>query len=109
MTWALGACAALLIGYATVSRRLERLNVSGAMFFTTAGLVVGPGLGLLDLGLPRAQQSARRPRPAAAGAAERLGRDVLHHRRSGRRSGARVAGPGTAWRTGEAARRDHVD
>src|SRR3954451_12900564 len=32
-----------------VSRRLERLNVSGAMFFTTAGLLVGPVLGLLDL------------------------------------------------------------
>ena len=49
MTWALAAIAALLIGYATVSRRLERLNVSGAMFFTTAGLLVGPVLGLLDL------------------------------------------------------------
>src|SRR3954454_5461532 len=32
-----------------VSRRLEPLNVSGAMFFTTAGLLVGPVLGLLDL------------------------------------------------------------
>src|SRR3954451_10554077 len=32
-----------------VSRRLERLNVSGAMVFTTAGLLVGPVLGLLDL------------------------------------------------------------
>jgi NhaP-type Na+/H+ or K+/H+ antiporter len=49
MTWALATIAALLIGYATVSRRLERLNVSGAMFFTTAGLLVGPVLGLLDL------------------------------------------------------------
>src|SRR5215217_5564826 len=51
MTWALATIAALLIGYATVSRRLERLNVSGAMFFTTAGLLVGPVLGLLDLQL----------------------------------------------------------
>jgi NhaP-type Na+/H+ or K+/H+ antiporter len=49
MTWALATLAALLIGYATVSRRLERLNVSGAMFFTTAGLLVGPVLGLLEL------------------------------------------------------------
>jgi len=49
MTWALATIAALLIGYATVSRRLERLNVSGAMLFTTAGLLVGPVLGLLDL------------------------------------------------------------
>src|SRR3954449_9947496 len=49
MTWALATIAVLLIGYATVSRRLERLNVSGAMFFTSAGLLVGPVLGLLDL------------------------------------------------------------
>jgi hypothetical protein len=49
MTWALATMAALLIGYATVSRRLERLNVSGAMFFTTAGLLVGPVVGLLEL------------------------------------------------------------
>jgi hypothetical protein len=49
MTWALATIAALLIGYATVSRRLEPLNVSGAMFFTTAGLLVGPVLGLLEL------------------------------------------------------------
>src|SRR3954447_25098868 len=48
MTWALATIAALLIGYATVSRRLEGLNVSGAMFFTTAGLLVGL-LGLVDL------------------------------------------------------------
>src|SRR3954447_25102087 len=51
MTWALATIAALLIGYATVSRLLERLSVSGAMFFTTAGLFVGPVLGLLDLKL----------------------------------------------------------
>ena len=51
MTWAPAAIAALLIGYAAVSRRLGRLNVSGAMFFTTTGLLVGPVLGLLDLRL----------------------------------------------------------
>jgi NhaP-type Na+/H+ or K+/H+ antiporter len=49
MTWALATIAALLIAYATVSWRLQRLNVSGAMFFTTAGLLAGPALGLLDL------------------------------------------------------------
>jgi sodium/hydrogen exchanger family protein len=49
LTWALATIAALLIGYAAVSRRLERLNVSGAVFFTTAGPLVGPVLGLLDL------------------------------------------------------------
>jgi NhaP-type Na+/H+ or K+/H+ antiporter len=49
MSWAPATIAALLIAYAVVSRRLERLNVSGAMFFTTAGLLAGPVLGLLDL------------------------------------------------------------
>jgi len=39
MTWALATIAALLIAYATVSRRLESLSVSGAMFFTTAVLL----------------------------------------------------------------------
>jgi uncharacterized membrane protein YhaH (DUF805 family) len=47
LTWALATIAALLIAYAMVSRRLERLNVSGAMFFTTDGLLVVPALGLL--------------------------------------------------------------
>jgi sodium/hydrogen antiporter len=50
MTWALATIAALLIGYAAISRRLERLYVSGAMFFTTVGLLVGPAVfGILDL------------------------------------------------------------
>src|SRR3954469_2408867 len=49
LTWALATIAALLLAYPMVSRRLERLNVSGAMFCTTAGLLVGPVLGLLDL------------------------------------------------------------
>ena len=49
MTWALTAIAVLLIAYAAVSKRLERANVSTAMFFTTTGLLVGPALGLLDL------------------------------------------------------------
>jgi sodium/hydrogen antiporter len=49
MTWALATVAVLLIAYAAVSRRLQLANVSGAMFFTTAGLLAGPVLGLLDL------------------------------------------------------------
>jgi sodium/hydrogen antiporter len=49
MNSALPTIAFLLIAYATLSRRLERMNVSGAMFFTTAGLLVGPVLGLVDL------------------------------------------------------------
>ncbi len=48
MTWVLATAAVLLIGYATISRRLESLNVSGAMYFTTAGLLAGPVLGLVD-------------------------------------------------------------
>ncbi len=48
MTWALATIAALLVLYAISSRRLQALNVSGAMFFTTAGIVAGPVLGLLD-------------------------------------------------------------
>ena len=49
MTWTLTTIALLLIAYAALSRRLELANVSGAMFFTTTGLLAGPGLGLLDL------------------------------------------------------------
>ncbi len=49
MTWALAAIAVLLILYAALSRRLQLMNVSGAMFFTTTGLLVGPVLGLLDV------------------------------------------------------------
>ena len=49
MTWAFATAAALQIAYATASRRLEGLNVSGAMFFTTAGLLAGPVLGLVDV------------------------------------------------------------
>jgi sodium/hydrogen antiporter len=51
MTWALTTVAVVLLAYATVSQRLQLLNVSGAMFFTTAGLLAGPVLGLLDLHL----------------------------------------------------------
>jgi NhaP-type Na+/H+ or K+/H+ antiporter len=51
MTWTLTTIAVLLIAYATLSRRLELAKVSGAMFFTTAGLLAGSVFGLLDLDL----------------------------------------------------------
>lgn len=49
MTWALATIAVLLIVYAALSHTLQSANVSGAMFFTTAGLLAGPVLGLLDV------------------------------------------------------------
>lgn len=49
MTRALAAIAVLLIVYAALSRRLKLANVSGAMFFTTTGLLAGAVLGLLDI------------------------------------------------------------
>ena len=49
MTWALPSIAVLLIGFAIGSRRLEQLNVPGAMFFTTTGLLTGSVFGLVDL------------------------------------------------------------
>src|SRR5215211_6119664 len=55
MTWALATIALLLVVYAAFSRRLQRLSVSSAMFFTTAGLLAGPVLGLLDLRLESEQ------------------------------------------------------
>jgi NhaP-type Na+/H+ or K+/H+ antiporter len=49
-TWSLAVVAALLLGYAVVSRRLEQTIVSAAMVFVVGGLVTGPeGLGWLDL------------------------------------------------------------
>ncbi len=48
MTWALATIAALVLCYAAASARLTQLNISGAMFFTTTGLIVGPVLGLLN-------------------------------------------------------------
>lgn len=55
MTWVLTTIAVLLIAYAAFSRRLELANVSGAMFFTTTGLLAGPVLGLLDLDIESEQ------------------------------------------------------
>ena len=51
MTWALATIAVLLVAYAAFSHRLQLMSVSGAMFFTTAGLLAGPVFGLLDLRL----------------------------------------------------------
>ena len=55
MTWALATIAVLLVAYAAFSRRLQLMSVSSAMFFTTAGLLAGPALGLLDLKLESEQ------------------------------------------------------
>ena len=51
-SWSLAVSAAVVIGYAAVSRRLEATIVSAPIVFVTAGLVVGSEvLGWLDLGL----------------------------------------------------------
>jgi NhaP-type Na+/H+ or K+/H+ antiporter len=48
-SWGLAIVAALLLGYAALSRRLERSIVSAAMVFVTGGLIVGPdGLDWVD-------------------------------------------------------------
>jgi sodium/hydrogen antiporter len=38
-----------LLAFSAVSRRLERSVVTSAIFFTSAGLLAGPVLGLIDL------------------------------------------------------------
>ena len=49
-SWSLAVAAALVLGYAMVSRRLERSIVSAAMVFVAGGLLAGPEvLGWLDL------------------------------------------------------------
>jgi NhaP-type Na+/H+ or K+/H+ antiporter len=47
--WELATIAFVLLAFSAVSRRLERSVVTAAMFFTSAGLLVGPVLGLIDL------------------------------------------------------------
>ena len=47
-SWEFSAIALLLLAFATLSRRLEG-TVTAAIFFTTAGLVAGPVLGLIEL------------------------------------------------------------
>ena len=50
-SWALATVALLLLAFAALSGRLERSLVTVAIFFTSAGLLAGPVLGLLDLEL----------------------------------------------------------
>jgi sodium/hydrogen antiporter len=47
--WGLATIAFLLLAFSAVSRRLERSVVTAAIFFTSAGLLAGPVLGLIDL------------------------------------------------------------
>ncbi len=47
--WALATIAFLVLTFAAASSRLERSLITPAIFFTSAGLVAGPGLGLIDL------------------------------------------------------------
>ena len=51
MSWSLTVVALAVVGYATWSRALGRRNVSAAMYFTTIGLLAGPALGIIHLGL----------------------------------------------------------
>jgi sodium/hydrogen antiporter len=48
-SWAIAAIALLVLMFAAASSRLERSLVTPAIFFTSTGLIVGPGLGLIDL------------------------------------------------------------
>ena len=47
--WDIAAIAVVLLAFSAVSRRLERSVVTPAIFFTSAGLLAGPVLGLIDL------------------------------------------------------------
>jgi NhaP-type Na+/H+ or K+/H+ antiporter len=47
--WELATIAFLLLAFSAVSRRLEGSLVTAAIFFTSAGLLAGPVLGLIDL------------------------------------------------------------
>jgi NhaP-type Na+/H+ or K+/H+ antiporter len=48
-TWGLATIALLLLAFSAISGRLERSIVTPAIFFTSAGLLAGPVLGLIDL------------------------------------------------------------
>src|SRR5436309_2667761 len=53
--WSLAIVATLVLGYAGLSRRLERTVITAPMVFVAAGLVVGPEvLGWLDFGIENA-------------------------------------------------------
>jgi NhaP-type Na+/H+ or K+/H+ antiporter len=47
--WALATIAFLVLSFAAASGRLERSLITPAIFFTSAGLIAGPGLGLIEL------------------------------------------------------------
>ena len=47
--WTGATIAFLVLVYAAASRRLDRMLVTPAIFFMFAGLIAGPGLGLVDL------------------------------------------------------------
>jgi len=48
-TWDIAAIAFVLLAFSALAGRLERSVVTPAIFFTTAGLIAGPVLGLIDL------------------------------------------------------------
>ena len=48
-SWTLASIAFLVLAYAGAARRFEQSLVTSAMFFTTGGLIAGPGLGFIDL------------------------------------------------------------
>jgi len=51
-SWSLAIIAALVLGYAGLSRRLERTLITAPMLFVAAGFLVGPeAFGWLDLGV----------------------------------------------------------
>ena len=49
--WELATLALLLLAFSAISGRLERSLVTPAIFFTSAGLLAGPVLGLVDLSI----------------------------------------------------------
>jgi NhaP-type Na+/H+ or K+/H+ antiporter len=49
VTWALATIATLVLAYAATSGLLDRWRISAAMFFTTAGLLAGSVLGIVEL------------------------------------------------------------
>jgi sodium/hydrogen antiporter len=49
--WELATVALVLLGFSAISGRLERSLVTPAIFFTCAGLLAGPVLGLIDLSI----------------------------------------------------------
>ena len=50
-TWDVAAIAFILLAFAAFAGRFERSVVTPAIFFTSAGLLAGPALGLIDLHL----------------------------------------------------------